>query len=182
MSKRPARNYDVEAEKLLRESGAYRVPVPVDVVAGHLRLHTTSVGLPDDLSGLLIVEGEKRVIGFHADHAPVRQRFTIAHEIGHYMLHVKPSQSRLFVDRFVAYRRDDEQNKGKDLEEIEANAFAAALLMPEALVRHEITKQGFDLDDEDDVGELAKRFNVSSMAMSYRLINLGLLRYRADAP
>ncbi len=182
MSRRPPRNHDAEAERLLRESGAYGVPVPVDVVASHLRLHTTSVGLPDNLSGLLIVEGEKRVIGFHANHAPVRQRFTIAHEIGHYILHVKPNQSRLFLDRFVAYRRDDEQNKGKDSEEIEANAFAAALLMPEALVRGEITKQGFDLDDEEDVAELARRFNVSPMAMSYRLINLGLLRYRAEAP
>ncbi len=140
------------------------------------------MGLPDDLSGVLIVEGETRVIGFHASHAPVRQRFTIAHEIGHYILHVKPNQSRLFVDRFVAYRRDDEQNKGKDTEEIEANAFAAALLMPEALVRGEITKHGYDLDDEEDVAELARRFNVSPMAMSYRLINLGLLRYRAESP
>jgi len=48
--------------------------------------------------------------------------------------------------------------------------------MPARLVRDEIKKQNLDLDDEDDLGALAKRFNVSSSAMSYRPVNLGLLR------
>jgi Zn-dependent peptidase ImmA (M78 family) len=48
--------------------------------------------------------------------------------------------------------------------------------MPDRLVRGEIRARGFDLDDEDDIAALAKRFRVSTSAMSYRLVNLGLLR------
>ena len=59
---------------------------------------------------------------------------------------------------------------------MEANAFAAALLMPARLVRGEIKKRKLDLDDEDDLSALAKQFHVSASAMSYRLVNLGLLR------
>ena len=121
-------------------------------------------------------KGKRGAIGYNSAHASVRQRFTVAHEIGHYMLHVKNAHSRLFLDRYVVYRRDDQSSTGNDREEIEANAFAAALLMPAELVRDEIRKNNLDLDDEDDLGVLAKRFNVSTTAMSFRLGNLGLLR------
>jgi Zn-dependent peptidase ImmA (M78 family) len=74
------------------------------------------------------------------------------------------------------YRRDDQSSTGNDGEEIEANAFAAALLMPMQLMRQEIMKNKLDLDDDKAVAELAKRFNVSSTAMSYRLGKLALFR------
>jgi Zn-dependent peptidase ImmA (M78 family) len=80
-----------------------------------------------------------------------------------------------FIDRYVAFR-DDESSAGSDGEEVEANAFGAALLMPARLVREEIKKHDLDLDDEDDLSALARKFNVSTSAISYRLVNLGLLR------
>ena len=55
-------------------------------------------------------------------------------------------------------------------------SFGAALLMPATLVRKEIKKHGLDLDDEDALVFLAKRFRVSTVAMTYRLNALGLLR------
>jgi Zn-dependent peptidase ImmA (M78 family) len=128
------------------------------------------------MSGLLVVEGKRGAIAYNATHASVRQRFTIAHEIGHYLLHLKNSTSKLFLDRYTVYRRDDQSSTGNDREEIEANAFAAAVLMPGGLVRDEVRKNDFDLDDEDDLTILAKRFNVSTTAMTFRLGNLGLLR------
>jgi hypothetical protein len=82
----------------------------------------------------------------------------------------------LFIDRYVAYRRDDHSSIGHDQMEVEANAFGAALLMPARLVRAAIKRHDFDLDDEEDVSALAQRFNVSASAMSYRLINVGLLQ------
>jgi Zn-dependent peptidase ImmA (M78 family) len=141
-----------------------------------LNLKTEASVLGDDISGLLVVENKRGAIGYNSTHARVRQRFTVAHEIGHYVMHVKNStQSRLFIDRYVAFR-DDESSVGNDWEEVEANAFGAALLMPARLVREEIKKRRLDLDDEDDLSDLAKRFHVSTSAMSYRLVNLGLLR------
>jgi len=170
-----------KAENVLRESGAYRIPVPVDVVANHLKLTLQESIMREKISGLLVVENKRGAVSYNAAHAQVRQRFTIAHEIGHYILHVlpKPTLSRLFIDRYVAYRSHEETSNGdtNEREEIEANVFGAALLMPAELVREEIRRKGFDLDDEEDIDALAKRFSVSPSAMSYRLVNLGLVRY-----
>lgn len=176
MKKQRLDQIEAMAQEILHDSGAYRLPIPIELVVTRLKLKATASHLDDEMSGLLVVESKRGAIGYNAAHAPVRQRFTIAHEIGHYMLHVKSSESRLFLDRYVVYRRDDLSSTGNDKEEIEANAFAAALLMPAQLVRAEIKKHGLDLDDEDDLALLAKRFNVSTTAMSFRLGNVGLLR------
>ena len=62
-------------------------------------------------------------------------------------------------------------------EEIEANQLGAALLMPRGLVRQEIRSQDLDLDDSEAIDLLAKRFQVSTAAMSNRLQNLRMLAY-----
>lgn len=105
---------------------------------------------------------------------PVRSRFSIAHELGHYLLH-KDSRS-LFIDKrnFAVYHRNELSSTGEDRLEIEANRFAAALLMPTDMLRNEITKNDFDLGDEEVQSSLAKRFNVSTQAMAYRLASLGM--------
>lgn len=162
------------AISILQESGTYRAPVPVDLVVAHLGLITQARALPDGVSGLLVFENERGVIGYNSVHAPVRQRFTLAHEIGHFILHVKGKQPRLFIDKSLAFFRDDESSTGSDDEEIEANVFAASLLMPAELVRTEVRRLRLDLGDEEHVAVLAKRFNVSSIAMSHRLANIGL--------
>jgi len=62
--------------------------------------------------------------------------------------------------------------------EIEANAFAASLLMPADWVEKQIKSRRLkDADDNDAVvSELARTFGVSQQAMMYRLVNLGYLR------
>lgn len=162
------------AEQLLVHSDALRVPVPIENVLRHLDLLAQARPLAD-ASGLLVVEKGRGLISYNAGHSQVRQRFTIAHEIGHFVLHAKDKVQSLFVDRSV-FRRDEGSSTGSDTQEVDANRFAAALLMPNALVRAEIERHQFDLDDEEDVGTLAKRFNVSTAAMSYRLTNLSLVR------
>jgi Zn-dependent peptidase ImmA (M78 family) len=177
MNKQKRELIEQRTEEILRSSGTYRVPVPIERVAQYLNLITTATALGDDISGLLLVENKKAVIGYNSTHALVRQRFTLAHEIGHFVLHVKESsQSRLFIDKYVVYRRDENSSKGNDQEEVEANAFAASLLMPARLVRSEIKRLDLDLDDEDDLYTLADRFTVSAGAMSNRLVNLELSR------
>ena len=115
------------------------------------------------------------MIGYNRSHVPVRQRFTIAHEIGHYVLHRKSGD--LFIDRHhKVFARDKSSSRGEDEKEVEANAFAAALLMPEELVEEELDRIGFDLGDEADVRELANKFNVSTQSMLFRLTNLGVFK------
>ena len=168
---------DQHAEKILRETETYKVPVPIEVVAQRLNLKTEAAALGDNVSGMLVVEDDRGAIGYNSSHARVRQRFTVAHEIAHFILHLKKNRrSQLFIDPFVIFRRDDNSATGNDKEEVQANRFGAALLMPASLVRKEIKRHGLDLDDEDALVFLAKRFRVSTVAMTYRLNALGLLR------
>lgn len=162
-----------QAINTLKELGAHRIPVPVELVAEGLGLICKSADLDNDVSGLLVYEAGNGKIAYNRSHPVVRQRFTIAHEIGHFILHAeKKRTSRLFVDKWIAFRKEGQVTGAQEREEIEANAFAAALLMPADLLKQEIEKIG--AEDDDCVNQLARSFGVSTMAMSFRLINLGL--------
>jgi Zn-dependent peptidase ImmA (M78 family) len=166
-----------QAEKTLRETNTYQIPVPIDLVAARLNLTVAAAELGTNMSGMLVVENERGAVGYNASHAPVRQRFTMAHEIGHFILHLKKNRkSQFFIDPYIAFRRDESSATGNDREEIEANQFAAALLMPKEFVQGEIVRNQLELDDDDAVALLAKRFHVSVAAMTNRLIGLKFLR------
>jgi Zn-dependent peptidase ImmA (M78 family) len=106
------------------------------------------------------------VIGVNASHPSARRRFTIAHELGHVLL---LAHDDLHVDGKLMLR-DATSSQGNDRREIEANAFAAELLMPVEMLRHEIVlRGGIDLDDDRDVGGLARIFGVSVQALLIRL-------------
>lgn len=95
---------------------------------------------------------------FNPDDSPRRQRFTLAHELGHHVLEHGDS----FRDPAANFSLDN-----FDYKEAEANRFAAELLMP----RH-VVKPMFDFGYSLD--ELANAFQVSEVAMHYRLKNLRL--------
>jgi Zn-dependent peptidase ImmA (M78 family) len=163
------------ARKLLEECGISAPPVPVEEIARDLGARVSFEHFAQDISGILYRDGANAVIGVQATHPKTRQRFTIAHEIGHLRLH---KGRPMFVDRSVRIdRRDDNAALGIDPEEIEANSFAAALLMPGemifAAVRSSTHQRG--PGDDEVIRRLAKRFDVSVQAMEYRLANLGLV-------
>jgi Zn-dependent peptidase ImmA (M78 family) len=165
--------------RVLKETGITAAPVPVHLVAQRLGLLLESVPLGDEVSGVLVIDGGHGVIGYNAAHPPARQRFTIAHEIGHYIMH--RNDAALFIDqRFFATFRDTRSSRGSDKREREANAFAASLLMPTQLVLTEISHRDFDLGGEDGLTDLAQAFQVSVQAMVYRLTNMGVLSPTTD--
>jgi Zn-dependent peptidase ImmA (M78 family) len=165
-----------QAEKTLRDTDAYRVPVPIHFVVQHLNLTLEAATLGDKVSGLLVVQGDRGRIGYNAAHARVRQRFTISHEIAHYLLHVKNTDKpQLFIDKYLSFRWNESSSAGMENDEIEANQLGAALLMPRGLVQQEIRNQDLNLDDGKAIELLAKRFQVSTARMSNRLANLKML-------
>jgi Zn-dependent peptidase ImmA (M78 family) len=175
---RPRTNTRIEerAQQVLEAADALQRPVPLENVARYLDLEVEEAFLGDDVSGILVVEHGKGRIGFNINHSSVRQRFSIAHEIAHFVLH--QTKAPLFIDKnYTVYHRDERSSSGENLQEIQANQFAAALLMPEGLVREALAELDFDLGDEDGTAleDLAKQFQVSRQAMSFRLANLGLL-------
>jgi Zn-dependent peptidase ImmA (M78 family) len=174
----PRQDFESKAEHTLRETDTYRVPVPIDVVAHRLELAVEAADLGENISGMIVIENGRGAIGYNETHAPVRQRFTISHEIAHYLLHVnnRNCKSQLFIDRSVTFRRDENSSTGDDRKEVEANQLGAALLMPKILVLQEVKKHDLDLDDEDAISLLARRFHVSATAMANRLSYLGMIR------
>jgi Zn-dependent peptidase ImmA (M78 family) len=126
---------------------------------------------------MLIIRGERGAIGYNSAHARVRQRFTIAHEIAHFLLHAKRAgKPQLFIDGYMSFRRDATSSTGAERDEVEANQLGAALLMPRSLIKKELLSNDLNLDDEESIAFLAKRFQVSTAAMSNRLLNLNVLR------
>jgi Zn-dependent peptidase ImmA (M78 family) len=112
-----------------------------------------------------------RLLASTTDHVPVRQRFTIAHEIGHLLLH---EHDQVHVDRGFRVRlRSDISSQGTDRDEMEANRFAAELLMPLKMLQADVQSLEFDLTDDDALWALAKRYGVSTQAMTYRLNTFG---------
>lgn len=164
---------EAQAEEILRLLNALRAPVPIETVARGLGLQVQAASLGDEISGVLVVQNGKGVIGYNADQAPVRQRFSIAHEVAHFVLH--QSMQELFIDKSytAVFRRDQRSSTGEHRIEIEANQFAAVLLMPKTILFKELRQIDFDLADECALDTLADRFKVSAQAMSIRLGQLG---------
>jgi Zn-dependent peptidase ImmA (M78 family) len=114
-------------------------------------------------------EDGKSIVGVNSRQAKPRQAFTLAHELGHFVLH--PSVN--FVDRKFVYFRDQRSAAATDIKEMQANEFAACLLMPERFIQTHLKDRAVDLEDED-LAALAKRFGVSTQALTFRLINLNI--------
>src|ERR1700733_6050088 len=75
--------------QLLADNGTTSAPVPVQEIAFALGIQITRDDVDDELSGFLYreTESDRTVIGVNKNDPPRRQRFTIAHEIGHFLLH-----------------------------------------------------------------------------------------------
>lgn len=161
-----------EADKLLTLQGVTSPPVDVGALATELGIEVREDELDQDLSAVLHRRRGRPLILLNQSHHENRRRFSIAHELGHFLLHTK---EEIFVDQ--AFRRDSASSLGIDHKEIQANQFAASLLMPRDWIFQEaeelLGRRGSSA--EQDIQDLANRFRVSKEAMNYRLANLGII-------
>lgn len=164
-----------KAERILSEAGVKSNPIAVERIAKQLGLEIQDFNFGSEISGVLVVREGRGTIGVNADHHLVRRRFTIAHEIGHFVLHHDVSQ--LFIDhrKPSVFLRDTNSSTGERRQEIEANAFAAALLMPRNMVSTVSKGLGLDVFDDEALIALSDAFGVSTQAISLRLAKLGYL-------
>jgi len=157
------------ATEVLRSASAKAIPVPVEAIAAKYQIRV-SRGPHPSFSGMLIRKDGHALIGVNSSEAPVRQRFTIAHELGHFFLHPQK-------DAFVDYR-DNRRDIMRTPREQQANMFAAALLMPSDLLRKDFRSVASLGVTEDELHALAKRYMVSDDAMRFRLMNLNIFAIR----
>ena len=164
-------------ERLLTEHQVRSAPVPVPDIAKALGVRVQREPAEDELSGFLYRDRSRKtvIIGVNANHYLNRQNFTIAHELGHLLLH---EFDKVHVDRhFKVWLRSETSSQGIDNEEMEANLFAAELLMPARFISSEMEKiDTFDLDGGSVLKELSERYVVSTQAMTFWLAYLGYLQ------
>jgi len=164
-----------EAQRILEENGISKVPISVDRIAKKLGAKIRYSPMDnEELSGMIYVKNEIPIIGVNSLHHPNRQRFTIAHELGHLVLHREVIEREVHVDtKFSGLMRDQKSSDGYDDIEIEANSFASELLMPSNIINKVIDdvigNQVFDIESDPLIDKIASRFKVSKQAMYLRL-------------
>lgn len=134
--------------------------IKLEKVAEYENIEVRYEDLPSAESGYFKAQDGKCVIGINKKHNVRRQRFTFAHELGHFYLH-RGSQSNVVYEDEVFFRIENSSSI-----EFAANEFAARLLIPEERLTEMINKGMTDLK------ELADFFDVSMPAMKYRVLSL----------
>lgn len=164
-------NPESAARDILRKHNVVSAPVNVIDIAQKLGAKVIIKDTLDaDLCGMLYREGGDIIIGVNGSHIQQRQRFTIAHEIGHLVMHShiinKVHVDRMFTEQL---KRDKRASLGVDKIEIEANRFAAELLMPTELLMKAVDDR---MDVENGLQKLAEDYKVSLQAMTIKLTRL----------
>lgn len=160
-------NVGAKRARQTREALALDPAAPLDcvltLVESALEVPVVIAALPTGIAGCCWRDGERVVLWVNGTHAPVRQRFTLAHELGHLRC---GHDGAIPVETFTTLG-----GKATDSREVQANAFAAELLAPAAGVRAMVdgTEPGLD-----EVVRLAATHGISTIAALYRLNSLGL--------
>jgi Zn-dependent peptidase ImmA (M78 family)/DNA-binding XRE family transcriptional regulator len=151
------------ARELLELTKRHRPPIEVLAIARDLGIAVFPRPFPNALSALLLRHERNAFIGINNHQAPVRQRFSLAHELGHFVLHHKDHH---FIDYGVPQAVEGELPGYDWNQERASNQFAAELLMPAELIKEDARTTS--------LSRLATRYDVSQEAMGFRLANLGL--------
>ena len=155
---------------MLKRHNLTTVPIDPVMLAQREGIRVNNAKFSDEnMAGMIVKRGEDLSMLVNFDDPPYRKRFTIAHELGHHFLHLIGDGE--YVDKEAnMFRQQPGEERTMTPErrkEIQANMFAASLLMPEEEVRRY-------WKERRSIEELAKIFNVSEEAMGYRVDSLGL--------
>lgn len=163
------------ARQLVQAADISTAPVPIEKLAHQIGAVIRMEPFDGRLSGMVHRQADgTAVIGINRKQSVYRRRFTIAHELGHLLLH---EDKLLHVDeRFPIGFRTGISGFAIDSKEIEANQFAAELLMPESFLLKDIGQVQEDLDIEEVIERLSQIYDVSREAMAIRLSALNLIR------
>lgn len=122
--------------------------------------------LSSEISGTIEYIGDGFIITINKYHSYERRRFTLAHEFGHYCMHREYLIDNKSIKDVALFRSENTKNQ----KELEANEFAAKLLMPKDDFLN-IIKSG-----KTRLGDIAEHFGVSAAAAKYRAYRLGLIK------
>jgi len=166
---------EIKAAKKIVDSYNYtkkNIPVDIRKIMADRNIIIKEVYLPDKISGVLDTRGDNPIVLVQESHDEKRKRFSLAHELGHFVLNSSPRGVHL--DRHT-YFRSNLSSIGTDIEEKKANRFAAELLMPSNILWEILTEDIPDLIDAQEreglaeLRKLAKKFEVSVAALTIKI-------------
>lgn len=145
----------------IEKNGIQTIPLDIESVYRFYGISIQRIPMDKEISGILEKRRNGWSIFINQWHHPKRQRFTLAHELGHYFLHGNTNNK--FIDNTLFLRI----NETTDQMETDADMFAGELLMPK--------KQFIDQVNlgNNKISSLAEYFNVSMMAVKVRASILG---------
>lgn len=148
-------------------------PISLEQICDAVNIYVNLLNGDFDISGKIsknTTDGNYQ-IDVNAYDIPTRIRFTVAHELGHFVRHksLLDEKGEILERKNISLYSPEQRTK-----EIEANQFAAELLMPEFyfLQKYELLSKQYSTDDLID--KLADYFWVSKTAINYRMLSLGI--------
>lgn len=142
-------------------------PVSPFEIADQLNIPVFQWDFPSELSGIFVLDNKKACIGVNQHHPYVRQRFTVAHELGHFVFHDAKDLFVDFLDMDVVVTTMDDEDRSL---EMKANWFAADLLMPRQWMYDDFERYG-----EKNLHMVAQKYEVSEQALWVRWVSLKLV-------
>jgi IrrE N-terminal-like domain len=140
-------------------------PVPVGAIANDLNLEVVASVLDTNISGMIRIhpDDENRFqIKVNSIEASVRQRFTVAHEISHFLLHRELIDKKGITDTILF------RSGLSDRKEAEANRLAAFMLLPWNTVHEWMSIHHGAPPSEGYIDQIAAAFKVSTLTVGYR--------------
>lgn len=152
------------AMSLLKMAHITEAPVDVHKIARLLGFKIIEADFPQGYSGEIFIENKIKSIGISKNQSLTRQRFSIAHELGHYLCghQVYDEGGKMLEDTDFDYMNP------AHVQEKEANMFASELLIPKDFLEKDLVAMGLDIN------KLTEKYQVSSQAMWIRLTSLRL--------
>lgn len=146
---------------ILKEIGNLDPPIDIYKIADNYGLYVFEDDMGENESGAIVINDTGTGIMINKRDTPYRKRFTLAHELGHFISYRYQGKSGEIIEY-----RNNKSSLGKSVEEVFANKFAAAILMPKQVLVDIKKAIGNHLE------ELADIFEVSKTAIENRLENI----------
>ncbi len=150
-----------KAESILKLARITEAPVDITKVAESLGFKVIPFDFPKKRRGMLIIENGVKAIGVNKVDPQAVQRYTVAHELGHYLNGHEHKENQFIEDETRFYDHHFQQEK-------EADLFSSELLMPKDFLEKDLATMGLDIP------KLIEKYQVSEQALWIRLTSLRL--------
>ncbi|MCC2624899.1 MAG: hypothetical protein K0R14_772 [Burkholderiales bacterium] len=146
---------------IVKELEELKAPVNIEQIVKNYGIQVYKESMEENQSGAIVINDNASGMIINKDDSLSRQRFTMAHELGHFISYKLQNKTGEIIEF-----RDGTSSLGTNLEEIFANKFAASILIPKTLLVSLIGSM------EVNIEELSNIFEVSQQSLEFRIKNL----------